>query len=582
MTGYERMRDTAFRFCCFALLGLYLLAPGTRAQDDCSAELAIIDERIAGKPDDYNKQMALMLRNSLQQMCPFTDAASRAAMLESLDELYPTKSPEELKAERRARTDQLKAERDARMTAAAAAAPTRDAVLDGPPSGRSIAAQYVDRQEVMGNLVLRDWDIRDGNLRILYTTGPQLPQLKLPDWQSYVYVIEVTPAGEARQTLLTSKQASDQEALALRRGFDEVFYLRRSGKPGEPPLFERWSITAKRRLTAVDASELATDIDGRNYRGLHFGMATSDGNLMFDSADGGDRQPNHLAWFKLTTEGRTLGAGDYQTGSDRIGPWTWFETDNGGAGLLAHVLTLTDTGLSSGELAHFDAAGLGDGVTATVSSETRFYLIDGSGRSAQESPALERMIMITPKTGPSGSGSMQELTAAMAASQEAQTAAAKRYRAERSIDSLNIGYRIVPMIAPLGDGYVAMVTQTADRSLQPPIHGQYLVRVGYQGIQQEIYLNPFAQQLDAKFTVFEPEQAGGGFYLLANPDRGNGRVIRFDHSGKPVAWAETAGPGRFGFDRSTLVSDAGGVWLFGDFWPDGAAKPVVWIERFRF
>lgn len=59
-------------------------------------------------------------------------------------------------------------------------------------------------------------------------------------------------------------------------------------------------------------------------------------------------------------------------------------------------------------------------------------------------------------------------------------------------------------------------------------------------------------------------------------------MIRCDASGKPVAWAATAGPGHFSFEHSTLVSDATGVWLFGDFWPEGAAKPMVRVERFGF
>ena len=78
----------------------------------------------------------------------------------------------------------------------------------------------------MDQFYIWDTDLRDDKARLLYTSAPSLPQLGLSDWQQYVYVVEMTPDGQATQTMVASRQAQDHIALALRRGHDVTLFNR--------------------------------------------------------------------------------------------------------------------------------------------------------------------------------------------------------------------------------------------------------------------------------------------------------------------------------------------------------------------
>ena len=582
----DTMLSRQVTMCC---LVAFLLPISAHAVDDCSEELALIDERIADKPDDQRKQHALQIRQSFEMGCEWFDPDTRSAMMENLDKLYPTESAEEQAAQREAQSAERKAEREAKKAAESAKEAERvanqSAVLKVAPTGHSIASQHVPRDEDMHNLLVLDWDIYQGNLRILYTTAPSLPQHGRPDWQNYVYVIEVTPQGKPQQSLITSKQASDHEALVLRRGHDELLFVRQLQQPNQPMFFERWSISESRLLSSVDMTDAELEADGMQYRNLRMGGATSDGNTMFWAFQSGrDAGSERLAWFKMTPDGETLASGSLPPLQDKVNPWAWFERNDGGAGLVTRILALTDTGLKSGELAGFDdsAAGFHDSMNVTVASETRAYLIGTNAEFEWESVALERMMMVGfagPQPAPTN---YEEMNAKVHAPLAAQTLAETKYHSGRKIDYVNIGTDARPMIKPMGDGYAALITHVANNDLEPSIHGQYLVMFDDEGIRNEHYLNPIAEQIGGDFTVFEPGTEPGEFYLLANPKAERGYVIQLDADGKPTAYAHTGGRVNFTFERTTLVSDDEGVWLFGGYWPDGTDRPMVWVERIVF
>lgn len=102
-----------------------------------------------------------------------------------------------------------------------------------------------------------DMDIHNGNARVLYSTTPSTPQFGLPDWQAYVYVVEIDSGGQATHHLVTSWQASDHAALALRRGHDEIIFQRRIDPPNEPATLERWPSTRAELLSAVPVPDPA-------------------------------------------------------------------------------------------------------------------------------------------------------------------------------------------------------------------------------------------------------------------------------------------------------------------------------------
>ncbi|TFH48381.1 MAG: cysteine--tRNA ligase, partial [Bacteroidia bacterium] len=193
-------------------------------------------------------------RSTLEQLCDYLDDATRQAMVDDLDELLSTKSKEELQADRRARTAKEKNRREGSKRAAAQAEqekPIVSAVLRGAPTAKSLAAQFIVRPEDMVTLWIWDWDTFDGKMRVLYTTTPALQQLGRPDWQQYVYVVETTAQGIATQHLITSKHAQDHEALALRRGHDEIIFQRRIDRQGESSALERWSISGQKQISSA-------------------------------------------------------------------------------------------------------------------------------------------------------------------------------------------------------------------------------------------------------------------------------------------------------------------------------------------
>jgi len=579
-------------------LSISLMSVSSFAADDCSSEIALIDERVAGKPDDQKKQIVLLMRQGLEQMCAHLDADALRQYRENIDKFYPDETDHESArenesladqlAEKQARAEQRERKKQARLEQKAAElaakpAPLNSPVINAPPSVKSIAGLHMTRADAMNQLVVHDWDLRNGNLRVLYTTFPDRTQYGLANWRFYIYVVEATPNGAATQTLVTSKQASDHAALALRRGFDEIFLMRHVDRPDEPTFFERWSISKKSRLSSVDMTGIRPAINGVTYRSAQFGVPTSDGNLMFSAMTGlGRGETIRIALFKLSMTGETLAASELPGNTDQMRPWTWFATDNGGAGLVFDYSPSSAAGLTSSDLANLADPDMPENLMPRVILEKRFHLIDERARSAWESGALARTMMFQPRQQNTPGASIPNIQEQLSAQAQANDLAARRYNAGRDINSLNIGAMPHPMIRPMGDGYAALVTQTANRKMFPPVHGQYLVKWNRGGDTREIYLNPLALQMDVKFTAFATGKGDGDFYLLASQAGRRAFVIHSKGDGEPLAYAETASVVNFDLQRAVLISDSSGVWLLGDRWQDNVGKPLLWIERFAF
>lgn len=579
-------------------LAICLLAQAATAQEDCSAVLAEYDARLTDKPDDQKKQLALMMRQGIEQSCAFLDAAGLDQFRENLDRIYPPESATagtakpraertlaEQLAAKQARQEQREKNRLATQQQklaklAALPQPSNYAVIDSAPTVSALAGQHVSRAEEMQHLWMHDWDLHNGMLRVVYSTFPDRTQYGLPDWTVNIYVVEITPRGNATQSLIRSEQANDIASLALRRGHDEIFLIRHVDRPGEPTFFERWSIARQTRLTSVDMTGLRPTVNGHTYRSAQFGIATSDGHLMFSAIGGSGRgQSNRVAVLKMSMEGEILGSTELPASEVSLSPSSWFTTNNGGAGLLVDVVPQSDSGIANRavDLSAFPAS-----VKPVIVSEKLFFLINELGKLAWASTALERRMMFPPTDTSTVAANSSDFASRLSGSTEAMIVAQRNYGSGRNINSLNIDPRKFEMVRPLAKGYAALVSHTANRDLQPPIHGQYLVKLGSSGVTEEHYLNPLALQMEAKFTGFEPALNSDEYYLLASKSGSRAFALHMSARGEPIAYAETSPTRNFDLQRAILVSDESGVWLLGDGYQESARKSLLWIERFPF
>jgi hypothetical protein len=565
------------------LLVMLVLSPLTAgAEADCSKELAIFDERIAStKGSDLNVQLALQYRSTLEQMCSLLDDAAKQAMLDGLDELLPTKSKDELRAERRARSAEQKALRKARKRAKAQAEqnqPIVSAVLRAPPTAEPLAARFMDRPEDMVRLWIWDWDRSGDKLRVLYTTLPALQQLGRPDWQQYVYVVEMSAEGVARQQLVTSKQAQDHAALALRRGHDEILLQRQPEHRGEPSTLERWSISGKRRLSSV-ATPSPAWVDGSRWDWQPFRLATRDGNLLFSATKRSRDGTSTIAWFEASPGGKVLGRGSVSSSAEKIGSTAWFHTDNGGGGLISHVQTTGDTGIRSAISTPITREVAGRELRAYVGFEKRLLVVSDDGTSVWESPAIESTLMWSGDMALPKGLEFGEMMRQQKEQMELMESVSNELDANRNTNYLNVGPHRVEMIKPIADGVGILSTVSANRKLRPQIHGPYFLELDDSRVRKATYLDSLAEKLEVKFTTFAVSQRNDLFLYGAPAGReSNAYVVVLDANRKPKAYGRAAP--HWDVVRG-MIADDSGVWLFGHGDPDGKLVRL-WVERIAF
>lgn len=294
---------------CVLRLLLCLIPACASAQTSCDDELAEIDRRIAsGDYPDMNVQLAKTMRDSFAGMCGMLDDATRARMMEGIEEVLPTRSAEEQQAIKDSKRATAEASRQARREAETQRRAPDSGLGKATGSGSSVASGFVNRSEDMLRFWIWDWDIHNGNARVLYETLPSRTQLGRPDWRTWVYVVEITPDGRIAQRVTTSKQAQENAALALRRGHDEVLLQRRTGPEGTPTTLERWSVANQTLLSSVP-TPVAEFPQGERITWMPFRTPTTDGNVLFLSAYQPTSGAMTAAWYKATPEGGTLGTG---------------------------------------------------------------------------------------------------------------------------------------------------------------------------------------------------------------------------------------------------------------------------------
>jgi hypothetical protein len=290
---------------------LCLLPLGALAQGGCDKELKEIDRRIAtGNYPDYNVQLAKTMRDSMAQMCGMFDEQTLAQMMDGFEDVLPVKTEEEKLAEREAKGRAAEASRAVRKQAEAERERSRPSsgLENVTRSGRSVASDFIDRNEDMLQFWTWDWDVYKSKARVIYMTQPSRVQYGRPDWTRNVYVVESAPDGQSTQYLITRKQAHERWTVALRRGHDEIILQRLAGQEGSPTTLERWSVSQQKQLSSV-TTPIPTFTHSDKVFWPQFMTPTTDGNVFFQSAYEPQRGQSTAAWYEASPDGSIVGYG---------------------------------------------------------------------------------------------------------------------------------------------------------------------------------------------------------------------------------------------------------------------------------
>jgi len=546
------------------------------ALDDCSAQLAEIDRQIDTTDESAtNVVLAMQMRQTIEQMCFMLDEETMSKMLEGIDEVLKSDLG-------RMSPAAVPAPKPAAAAARKNPAPEADSgsLIPSSPTGRSLGAHFVDRPEEMGWFNILDIDMFRGNARVLYTSGPHLQQLGLPDWQQYVYVVEMTPDGQATQTMVTSKQAQDHAALALRRGHDEVHFQRGPAERGDPSTLELWSIAGKNRLSSATTPDPMWP-DGTKWDWQPFRVATSDGNVLFSTSKANKPDGRSLiAWFEAKPNGDIAGQGS-TVRTDKTGEGSWVETNSGGGGLLVRLMANDMNGIETRLSTPIRRQYAGRDIHAIVFGERRLLITSDDARSFQETDALSRKLAWDGDLAPAQDLPPME-SSRQTFEQMAMTQAVERdVGAAHEVESLNVGLKRDEMIRPMSDGYVALTIVTADRKLEPPVHGPYLMFFDENEISREVYLNPMAEELDVDLKILAVSPSDDIYVFGTTLGRGiDAFVIKVGKDGGAEAYAAATKNGHNHFEA--MIADDTGVWLFGQGTMEGRVAPRIFVERIEF
>ena len=134
------------------------------------------------------------------------------------------------------------------------------------------------------------------------------------------------------------------------------------------------------------------------------------------------------------------------------------------------------------------------------------------------------------------------------------------------------------MIKPTSDGYAVFATVRADRSVDPPIHGPYLLHLDRAGGLREVYLNPLAEKLDARFTLLAISPRDEIYLLGMGAHRGeSAQILRLGRDGNVDAYARASD--QRGMKVEGLLADESGVWVIGHGMMKERRGPRLWVER---
>jgi hypothetical protein len=310
-------------------------------------------------------------------------------------------------------------------------------------------------------------------------------------------------------------------------------------------------------------------------------MATSDGNILYETLRSGNSPDKRLryGWFKLSPDGRNLGSGTLADIEDNVAPWSWFHTNNGGGGLTVNIRPVDGIDLASGLGLAADEASDGAGMTAHVVREKRVLIVGADGKLDFISTPIERDILPMGEPDMPQATNLQDRQSRLLGQQQWLDGLVTRYDANRSTSDFAVGPHRIESISETASGYAYLTRVTANRNINPPIFGPYIIEFDNRGEQSRIRLQSLEEQMNLKLTMFAPA-SNGGFYLHGtDQNTGDSHIILIDRKGSPLAH----GRARRG-DGATvegITADESGVWLYGQEYRD-KERAQVWIERMDF
>jgi hypothetical protein len=307
-----------------------------------------------------------------------------------------------------------------------------------------------------------------------------------------------------------------------------------------------------------------------------------DGNLLYGGikpAPG--NSPEHtLVWFEASPAGKIISQ-HAMIRRAQVAPHPAVETGAGGGALLLGLLSRDDDGLESRLQTPIQRSIGGRNLYAVVASERRLLLLSDDGAMRWESPALERMLAWHGELSIPQGLAPTEMMRQSQQQMEIMAAADRELHANRSVDSLDVGLKRMEMVRELEDGrFVALVTDVADRSLVPPVHGQYLVTIDRDRVEELTYLEPLADSMDLKFTALTVSTTGRIYVLAVNRSSGEKLVVRIGRDGTPDGYVSSTAPRKVALEG--LLADEHGVWAIGRGFMDGKIGDRLWTERLLF
>jgi len=588
--GIFIMQETLAKGIVLAVLTACLSSAMALDQEACQERLKSVDERIeSGKYSDQNVQMAKQMRDSIMQSCAYLDEATIAQMMEGFEQLLPTRS----EAEREAYEETRRAEREVQRETQRAAQEVKRAeraraeaerlekasqklpvpvVLNQPPTGKTRMGRYVDRDDTMPHLTIHDWDHHNGNVRILYESYLSYQTRQAPAHaRSYFYVLEANADKVISQHLVAEKPPSEYIVVArLRHGYDEVI-LQLPTLPGPGSTLERWSISKGESLSSITAPSLPWSYQKWSDQN-ELRLTTSDGDVLFVGSRLVARgEKTALEWLKASPDGQIVGQGILQSDVESISSSSWFRTRDGGAGLVIDDRNLDDERGIESELETPLVHNVeGVEIKGVVVSEQRLLIIDGNGRIAGQSAALERQMVWF------GMDKLAQLgsTTAMQKAQELTRRDGAQYGTTGSVRSYDTGGGKVDAIAPVGDGYGVLLSANSPGSEHPTSTGDWLFEYSTNGIVRKTYLKPAGEHLGANFLIVAATD-DDSVYLYATDNH----VVRLDGDREFAAYSKLSMSSKT--QTRGMLADRKGVWVIGDGRTDGQFDKV-WVERIEF
>jgi len=434
--------------------------------------------------------------------------------------------------------------------------------------------QWVDRPDPMRNHQLLDYDRAGDTVRILYLSQPDLEQSAGPNWTVNVYLAELRPEGSFDNRMLATGQRYFSSAV-LQRGGDVIFAMPGTAHGQRSETMEIWSADDGELLNVFSSPSLA----GVGGAALTV-FPTDDGNFFVvnvSAQSGRGGEPTTLTWYKFSPEGDVLAKGEWSNPTATTGVGGVFLARRGGMGISVNMMLARDMHVLETDFTpvqQFEVGGRS--MEARVHSETRLLATDASGALIWISPGLERQLMwdgdmTIPKELP-----MDQMMAQNAEQMALMSDVNKESGGQRRI--LHQSTTVYDDIQRSPNGYGMLTQVTADRNLEPPLHGTWYVEIGDDGaLRRELRIEPVADQLKGQIQRFTPTEDGG---LLVAGSRYQGEatlhVTALDESGQG-RWTTSAG--RRGTQMEGLTGTAEVPWVFGQGWNDSHGKSLLWVER---